>query len=171
MKLAVRFDHTTPLAVALKFEQFPDQLREELLATVSALATEAFGQVAARVPRRTGRLASQERIAIKDEPTRVSARVDFDGGDAQGGDFAKGGALEYGSKGEPVDYAGYTRQQDHVWNKRLSAPIDVLIGALTRTPTIAPQNFVRSVAASMQSEAVERLNAVADRAIEKLNND
>lgn len=170
-KPLVHFQITGSVETGLRFEQFPNDLRAALRGEIEALGREAFGQVAARVPRATGRLASQERLSIWEGPEFISARVDFDGAGAESNDHRKAGALEYGSRGKPIPIRAHQRRITTAWGKRLTAPLDRLVEAYERVPHVAARDFVRDVTAKMRGEALDRLEAVASQAVDKANKD
>lgn len=161
----VRYEIESSLELGLRFEIFPDQLHDDLLEEITALGREAYDAAAVTVPRRTGRLASQERIRIFDQPERVAAVVDFDGGDAKGNDAAKAGALEYGSRGDPLDIHAHVRRVESAFRR----PYEYLVHAYTRVPNIAEHRFARRVVDQIRGEAVSRLEAVIERRVDALN--
>lgn len=171
MKLEIRYDRVTLTTAAVRFDEFPNALRADLLVAINDLAAEAFARVAARVPRRTGRLAAQEQIDLKNEPDKVSATVNFDGGGAVGNDFAKGGALEYGSTGERFDVKSYTQSRTAAFGRALNAPHETMVRAYQRPGAIAAQAFTRPVFDAMKGPALARINDVAIKAIARANGD
>jgi len=159
------------VAAGLRFEEFPNDLRDALKGEIEALGREAFTKVAARVPRKTGRLASQERLRLVEGENYVTAIVDFGGADAQGQDHAKAGALEYGSKGKAVAVRAYERRIDRVFGRALAAPMDRLVKAYNRTPKVAERDFVRGAVQDMRPEIIQRLEAVVARAADDFSSD
>ena len=158
------FDVTGPLKGGIRFDVFPDTLREDLLTEIESLGREAFARVAAGVPHLTGRLASQEELEIVNEPGRVAAIVDFGGDGAESNDFAKAGALEYGSTGKSHEVQPHLMTITEAFGRLLDAPMTRITKQFSRTPDITADFFVRGAMAGMQNEIIDRLNAVVSRA-------
>lgn len=153
--------------VGLRFEQFPDALYAELKSEIASLGEELLLRVEAATPSRTGRLRSEERVRVFADPTSIKAQVDIAG--AKGSqDFAKAGALEYGAH-RATKVSAHSMRLDHFWARRLSAPIDVLVSAYTRTPDIETFAFERGPLGEMQAEALARLEAVVEKAVGEAN--
>ena len=168
--MPINIEITGDRTIGLKFDEFPDQIYEDLHREINALANEAFAREAALLPVRSGRMASQERVRVFPDKNRITGYVDFDGqGSGSGSDYANIGALEYGSKGTSVSVAEHTSQLDHVWNRHLAAPLAVLIKAFDRTPNIGEHDFARGTITSMQGEVTSRLNAVVAKAADEFN--
>ncbi|KUR73860.1 hypothetical protein [Novosphingobium sp. FSW06-99] len=165
----IRFEVRGTVKAALRFKEFPDQLRDELLKEMNALGREAFELVAAAVPHRTGRLASEEQLLIVNEPNVVGAVVNFEGDGADQNDFKKAGALEYGSSGKRQQVKEHAFMLDHVFDRMLAAPEIAIVEAYERTPNLAPDFFVRGPMAAMQGNIFERLEAVVTRAADAAN--
>jgi|GEM_PF-2067319 len=164
----IRFEVHGTLKAALRFEKFPDQLRDDLLAEINALGREAFEMVSANTPRRTGRLAGEEQLLIVNEPNVVGAIINFGAG-ATANDAKKAGALEYGSTGKPQEVSGRVWPLDHVWSRKLAEPLIAIAQAYERTPNIFPEFMVRGPMAALQGQALERLQAVVNRAVDTSN--
>ena len=169
MKLEIRYNRATITSAGVRFDQFPNQLRADLIVTINELAQEAMALAAARVPRRTGRLASELQIVNRNEPDVVSSTVNFDLG-AESSDFAKAGALEYGSTGKRFSIKTYTRGGDTVFG-RLVEPYEAIVKAYDRAGNIVERAFMRPILAEMQPRALAAINAVAERAIARTNDD
>lgn len=157
------------LQTALRFERFPDALRDALRDEIEQIAREAFGQVAAIVPRRSGELASRERLRAFETPDSVGAVVDFGGGDDTPGHDAKAGALEYGSRGKPVTVRAHPADLTVVFGRRLNEPHERMVRAFNRTPNLRAQPFVRPVSAAMQSDIFARLERIVGKAADEAN--
>lgn len=161
----VRYEIESSLDLGIRFDEFPSDLHDDLLHEIEALGHEAFDEAAALVPRRTGKLASMERLRIIDQPTRVAAIVDFDGPGSTGNDARKAGALEYGSRGRPIDINSHLRRVESAFRR----PYEYLVAAYERTPDIAEHRFTRRVVDRMRGEAVQRIEAVVARRVDELN--
>ena len=158
--------------VGLRFETFPDALYDELRQEITALANELFGRVAAATPELTGKLRSQERLRIFADPNRITGYVDIAGGKGSN-DYAKAGALEYGSKGKPTKVSAHHMRLDHHWSIMLAAPETVMVTKLgedySRTPNIEEFAFERGPLEAMQPEILARLSAVVEKAAAEAN--
>lgn len=163
----IRIDIAGDRHVGLRFDEFPDDLHAALREEIDNLSLELLGQVAARIPKNTGDLASKLRHRLFDNPDKISGRVDFTSADPQ--DFRKAAALEYGSRGKPVKVRGHAMKLDHFWSQKLAAPITVITKAYQRTPNVAERAFERGALAAMQPEVLSRLNAVVENAVRKAN--
>lgn len=162
----IHYSIDRPLEIGLRFEEFPTELHDDLLAEITALGREAFAGVAARLPRGNGKLADQQRMRIIDEQGRIAAIVDF-AGDAD--DARKAGALEYGSRGRPIAVRAHQRRQTHVFERHLAAPRQVLVDAYDRRPHLQERRFIRGTADAIRAQAVERIQAVVSKAVEHAN--
>ena len=58
---------------------------------------------------------------------------------------------------------------DHVFDRALSAPMDVIVKAFPRTPNIAEHAFERGPLDEMRGEIESRLNGVIEAAVAKAN--
>lgn len=162
---SIRFEVTGDRQVGLVFEEFPNELYDALKAEVNALANELFAAVRAATPRRTGRLASEERLRLSSTDTRISGFVVVDG---SANDASKAGALEYGAhRSTPVK--AHAMRLDHVFGHLLAAPMSVMVEAYNRTPDIQEVAFEHGPLDAMQSEIIERLNAVVERTVAEAN--
>ena len=166
----IRIDVAGDRQAGIRFEEFPDALRDDLRKEISALSLELFGRIEARVPRLSGDLASNVRHQLFVDKDKITGRVAMDGrGTGKGSDFAKAGALEYGSTGKKFKVAAHSAALDHYWEEKLAAPITVLVKAHKRASTIGEHAFMRGPLQAMQPEVVERLNAVVERAVQEAN--
>ena len=160
------------LRAGLKFEEFPDALREELVAEIDALAHEAFTRERAAIPVRTGKLQGQLRQVTHNDPKRIKGAIYIDGqGSGSGSDFAKAGALEYGSTGRKFDVGARRMKLDHFWEHRLRAPMEVLVKAYSRHSTIMEHRFARGTLEAMAPEILQRLEAVVAKTTKQASED
>ena len=164
---SVRISVAGARQVGLRFEEFPDNLYADLQAEISALSIELFARVQAATPRRTGQLSSQERLRLFTDKARITGYVDI-AGTKGSQDFAKAAALEYGAHA-PTKVRAHGMKLDHFWSLKLSAPIDVLVGAYMRTPDIDQHAFERGPLAQMGPEINTRLNAAVEKAVAEAN--
>lgn len=163
----IRINITGDRQAGLKFEEFPDDLYEDLRREIDSLTHELFGLVQAATPSRTGELRSQERVRIFTDKNRITGYIDV-AGKSGSQDFAKAGALEYGAH-RKTKVSAHSMKLDHVWGEMLNAPINVMVAAYERTPNIAEHAFERGPLAIMQPEILGRLNAAVEQAVAKAN--
>lgn len=163
----IHIEVTGDRQVGLRFEEFPDELYQQLKAEIEALATELYARVEAATPSRTGRLRSQERLRIFADPNRITGYVDI-AGDKGSQDFAKAAALEYGAHG-PAKVSAHSMRLDHYWSTQLTQPESVMVEAYTRTTNIMERAFERGPLGGMEAEVVSRLNAVVEAAAAEAN--
>lgn len=165
-QINVHIANESALQAGLRFEEFPDELRDALRNEISALTRELLNRERPAVPVQTGKLVSQIRDAVHNDPERIRGVVYLAGkGSGSGSDFAKAGALEYGSKtGKRFKVVAHEMSLDHVFEEHLAAPITVLTKAYERSGGLKPHRFARGALESKSSEIVQRLEAVVARA-------
>jgi hypothetical protein len=149
--------------VGIRFEQFPQNVYDRLVAAVQEKTDELLARVEAATPTLTGRLRSQERARVfHDNPNRIAGYIDI-AGEKGSGDFAKAAALEYGAH-RATKVKPHPMKLDHYWSDRLTAPTMVMVGAYTRTPNIAAHSFMRGPAEQMKVEILAALHGAVDTA-------
>jgi hypothetical protein len=164
----IRFDVTNARQVGLRFEAFPDALYEDLRREIDALSNELFMRVQALTPSRSGDLRSKERLRLFTDKTRITGYIDI-AGEKGSQDFAKAGALEYGTRGRANKVSAHAMKLDHYWSQKLVEPVTVLTRSFERTPNVAQFAFERGALATYQPEVASRLNAVVDNAVKDFN--
>lgn len=163
---AVRIGLTGDRQAGLRFEEFPDVLYEELRVAISSLGDELLGLIEAATPSKTGELRSKERLRVFADKDSIKAYIDVS---ADGrAEMIKAAALEYGAH-KLTQVKSHSRKLDHVWDRMLSAPMDVIVKAYPRTPNIAEHAFERGPLAVMRGQIFERLNAVVEKAVAGAN--
>ena len=166
---AIRIDIAGDRQVGLRFDEFPDALYQDLQEEVGSLSQELYGRVVWSTPSLTGTLRSEERLRLFTDPDRITGYVDIEGGDGSN-EYAKAGALEYGSRGRATKVATHDMKLDHFWSRKLAEPIDVVTQYLDgRIPNITEERFERGPLEAMQPEILSRLNAVVARATAEAN--
>jgi len=163
----IRINITGDRQAGLKFEEFPDDLYEDLHREIDALTHELLGLVQAATPSHTGRLRSQERARIFTDKNRITGYIDV-AGEKGSQDFAKAGAIEYGAH-RKTKVSEHSMKLDHAWGQMLNAPITVIVAAYERTPNIAAHAFERGPLAVMQPQILGRLNDAVSQAVAKAN--
>lgn len=152
----------------LRFEEFPDAMHDALRNEIDEISHELMVRIEAAIPQKSGKLRSQVRLRMFDEEDRIKGYIDI-AGEKGSTDYAKAGALEYGSKGKPVSVSAHAMRLDHFWHHRLNAPITVLTEAYQRTPTIAEHSFMRGSLAAMRPEIISRLTGVIENTVDEAN--
>ena len=143
--------------VGLKFERFPQEAHDALLARITGLTADLKDRVIAAEPERTGRLKSETRSAVEDRPNRITGRVFI------GAEFAKAAALEYGAHGTTTVKA-HPARLGHVF-ARLIEPMTVIVAQHDRRVNIAEQRFLRGALAEIAPVAIEQMKeALAEAA-------
>jgi hypothetical protein len=148
--------------VGIKFDTFPAQCHDELLAVVQADTPQLASRVASAAPSLTGKLRSEVSHAVFDDKTRITGAVFIRGKD--GNDFAKAGALEFGAHGR-AKVKAHEATLDHVFGERLDAPMKVMVEAYSRQTNIAARRFERGPLADMASKIEGDLQAAVERSI------
>jgi hypothetical protein len=164
----VRIDIAGDRQTGLRFEDFPDDLHDDLRSEIDSLSRELLSRIEAAVPSKGGTLRSQVRLRMFGQEDRIRGYIDIDGRKGST-DYAKAGALEYGSRGKPTKVGAHQMKLDHFWDHRLAAPTNVLVDAYSRTPNIAEHSFMRGPLAAMRPEIVQRLTGVVERAVADAN--
>ena len=132
--------------VALKFDTFPTQLHDRLLATITSLTNKLFGLVVSAEPSKTGKLRSTTKKKIVDQKgKRISGVVFIDA------DFAKAGAEEYGAH-RRTKVKAHKQNLDHAWGRKMNSPQEVMVSAYTRQANIVARKFERGPLDSMRGE-------------------
>lgn len=166
----LRIDLDNDRWVSLRFEKFPEELRDDLLDEIEDLTAELYLRERAAIPVRTGKMQGQLKKKVWNDPKRIKGVVDFDGkGSGSGSDFAKYGALEYGSTGRPFKVRAHPMQLTHFLQHQFDAPMRVLVKAHERIGKIREHRFARGTLEAMTPEILERLNAVVERATAAAN--
>lgn len=173
----IRISSDSDLRAGLRFEEFPNQLAEALRDEISAITREAFIRYRSSVPVRTGKLLGQVREAVHYDaadrhrgPAQIRGVVYIDGkGSGSKSDYAKAGALEYGSTGKKFKVAAHDMSLRHVFEEALAAPTTVLVKAFERHSTIKPHRFARGTINAMAPEVNRRLEAIVTRTVGAAN--
>jgi len=150
--------------VALRFEQFPEGLRQRLHGAIERLTERLAARVRAATPKRSGRLASEVRSRVEDGPEFVRGRVFIDAPD--GRDAGKAAALEYGAHKPPRKgfVVEHKRSLNHLWGRAVS-PMEVIVDRYTRTANIMERRYLRGPFQAMRGEIEEEMrDAVTETA-------
>lgn len=164
----IRFDVTGDRQVGLRFDAFPDGLYQDLLDEITKDTRQLFAAIQALTPRRTGKLAGEERMRVFQSKDRITGQIDIDAPKGSE-EFAKAGALEYGAHRARGLLKTHPMKLDHFWSNKLDAPITVMVEAHARPPNVAEVAFERGPLAAMGPEIAARLNAVVEKRVLETN--
>jgi hypothetical protein len=167
MSDSIRIDVTGDRQVGLRFEEFPDELYDDLRREIDGLTNELLSLVRGATPDLTGKLRGEERARVFADEKKIKGLVDVAAPDQS--EARKAGALEYGSTGKAVKMPIHTAQLDHIWDRKLAEPMTVIVKAFDRTPNIMEHAFERGPLEAMQPEILARLNAAVSKAVAKAN--
>jgi hypothetical protein len=145
----------------IRFDQFPQKAHDTLLRRITALTSQLEARVKMAAPAGTGKLRGAIVQHVYDERVdRIRGRVTFSG------DYAKAAALEYGAHNR-TSVAAHPMNLDHVFLRRLQAPISVTVAAHSRTPNITAHRFLRDPMGAMQAQIAAELHQAVEEAVGK----
>jgi hypothetical protein len=148
-------------AVALRFAQFPERARAALQHRLEAISQQLLARVQGAEPARTGRLKGETVPFASSSGDRVRGGVHVAAPDS--GEHGKGAALEYGAHGS-AQVTAHARALDHVFGRRLTSPLAVMVAAYSRHVNIAERRYLRGPLDAMRGEIVAELRAALDEA-------
>lgn len=151
----------------LRFEEFPDALREDLREEIDSLTADLFAKIRAVAPKETGDLQSKINAKIHDHEKRIVGSI-YIAGKKGSQDFAKAGALEYGAH-RTTKVKEYARRPHGKVQAKFDAPAEVIVRAHTRKNKQSEHAFLRGPMASARQEVENRLNAVVEKNVAKAN--
>lgn len=164
---AIRIGVKGDRQAGLRFDEFPDALREGLREEIDSLTNELYGRIRAATPSKTGDLRDKERVRLFNDKDRITGYVDI-AGKKGSQDFAKAGALEYGAR-RTKKVNEHKMRLDHYWHDKLDAPRMVIVKAFDRRNNQAEHSFLRGPLGAMQPEILRRLNSVVENAVQEAN--
>ena len=152
--------------LALRFESFPVQLHDKLLARITGLTAELESRIEAATPvGKTGKLRSEETQRIfGDVATRVAGYVGIYAPGGGSGAYAKAATIEYGTnkprrafekRGSMVD--GLYSPRRRIINK-LSKPVHIEAFRYLRGPLEAMRSEIEAALAEVVSSTVDEAN-------------
>ena len=157
--------------IVARFEQWPAELHDALLARIRALTADLEARVRALAPERTGKLKSEITSRLYDDPQRIKGMVTLDG-DLPGSEYAKAAALEYGAPGRGGRFKvrAYRRTIAEAFGRDI-APTRVDVGAYSRLANLDARAYLRGGLAGMETQAAADLQAVIDQQAKAFAND
>ena len=164
---SIHFEVAGDRQVGLRFDEFPDALRGDLLTKIEALSAELYARIVAATPSLTGLLRSEERLRVLQNKDRITGLVDINAPKGSK-EFGKAAALEYGADG-PAKVSAHMMQLDHHWANKLARPQRVMVDAYTRTTNIMEHAFERGPLASMQPQILAALNDSVEKTTAEAN--
>ncbi len=146
------------LKATLRFEEFPQAIRVQLLAAVKKLTAQLASKVRAKAP---GSVKGKIITQLFDDPDQVAGRITVDA------DFAKVGALEWGAPGKrPKEWVKeHPAKLDHAWGHQLARPMTVIIAKHRRHLHFEARRFFRGPLAASRGEIEEVLHQAVVNAI------
>lgn len=163
----VRIDVKGDRQAGLRFEEFPDALREELREEIDSLTSELYTRIGTVIPNKTGDMRSKLRAKLHEHDNRIVGSV-YIAGKKGSQDLAKAGALEFSARRtKPVKE--HKMRLDHAWNTKFDSPRTVIVEAFDRRNRQTEHAFMRGPLAAMQPEVKQRLNAVVEKAVKEAN--
>jgi hypothetical protein len=145
----------------LRFEQFPAQVHDRLLATLTSLEQRLEAAVVAAEPSLSGQLRALTGGRVYDHGDRIAAVVGVRTQTAQ--DARKAAALEYGSN-KTVAVRAHAAKLAHIWARAIS-PITVQVSASTRLSNLDPRRFLRDPIEAIRATALEEMRQAVSAAV------
>jgi len=164
----LKIDITGARQAGLRFDEFPQQLYDDLSAEIDALGHELYKRIVAALPDKhaTGRLASQIKFVLYTDPNSIKGRISLGSSDAN--DFKKTATLEYGSQGKVITLHRRFSLIDKF--ARMFSRSDKRLKENWTRPTNVPAfRFERDPTAELQPEILARLNAVVENLAKQVN--
>jgi hypothetical protein len=155
--------------LSLRFEQFPEHLRERFRARLERIKGPLVAAVQAAEPVRSGKMRAATGGGIYEHPNRIAlvvgVRIDAGAGKTKRGsvDAGKVAALNYGSHRQ-IDLRGHLEQRTNFWG-RLLDPVGVQIAAHRRQTNIDAYNFLGGPQSAMRAEEIAELQSAVDETI------
>lgn len=143
-------------AVELIFDQFPQELHQELFDRISGLTGDMAATVRSNVPRKTGRLASEVREFVRDTPNKITGVVTFSA------EFAKAAALEYGAHGS-AKVGSHTMRLGHAWAHVFASPEVVSVPDYSRHLDLTARRFLRESEQQLEARITDELQQAVNQ--------
>lgn len=148
--------------IALRFEQFPERLREKLRAAIGRVLPELAAAEQAAAPRRTGALASEiGATEIQEGPNFIRGIVGMARG-LPGREYGKAGAEEYGAHREIIVRKPGVRALNLGLKRLRKSHPDKLY---TRTVNIIERRYIRGPFAAMRGQIQDELADAVNEAV------
>ncbi|MDE3038770.1 MAG: hypothetical protein KGJ21_10025 [Pseudomonadota bacterium] len=146
--------------VVARFNEWPAELHDSLLARIRTLTSALQGRVMALAPERTGKLKSEIASKVYDDPQKIKGLVTLEGGLSRS-EYIKAAALEYGAHGG-VDVRRYSRTIAEAFGRDIS-PALINVSAYHRITNIEERFYLRGGLADVEAEAAAELQQVIDQ--------
>ena len=158
--MEIGIEISTDRRVALKFDQFPRQAHDALLASITQTTERLRAMVEGAAPKQTGKLVSEISSRVVDAPNHITGYVGIAG---DGADYAKAAALEYGAHGT-AHLREHGAKLGHLWAKLIS-PMQVIVSAHDRRVNIAEHDFLRGPLRAIEADALAEMKQALDTAV------
>lgn len=149
--------------VALRFEQFPQTAKDNLLEVVTNYQSQLQTEVQDRLPRRTGGISDSLTGGVENQATKVRGWVNLGGKDSNL--IRKIAALEYGASGSVKVKAKDSRGLRTVYGHYIT-PMNVAISAYDRQANIIAQRFLRDPLAQIANPFLDAAEQAVRKATE-----
>jgi hypothetical protein len=158
--MEIGIEIVTDRKVALRFDEFPAEAHANLKAAITQVTERLRDMVEGAAPKRTGKLASEIEMSVKDYPDRISGIVSVRG-DTQN-ENAKAGAEEYGAHGVAHVKEHPSRRTD--LSSKISAPSRGMVKAYNRRVNITARNYLRDPLHEIEGDALAAMHEAVDKA-------
>lgn len=153
---------STARRLEVVFETIPDNLHKGLLDRITEFTERLAGRIRSVEPARTGKLRSETVDKIDDYGDRITGRVMI-AQNLPSKEYARAAALEYGAH-KRMTVTEHQARLDHVFSRRLIAPMQVIVDRHGRTPNIASRRFMRGPTAQIAPDFIDAIRQVAQQA-------
>jgi len=154
--------------VVARFNEWPAELHDALLAKIRALTDALEGRVQALAPERSGKLKDEIVSRVFDDPQKIKGLVTLEGGLTKT-EYVKAAALEYGAHRGAKSRA-YQRTISEAFGRDIS-PKRINVSAYSRIANIDARIYLRGGLADVEGDAVEQLQQVIDQSAKAFDDD
>ncbi len=167
MSFGIEMENKSLTKINLRFDKFPTVAHDRLVEAMWRIEKRLEAAVLADEPTMSGKLKSLTGGRVYDHGTRIAAVVGVRDKTQQGA--RKAAALNYGSRGRPVDVRAHEAWLDHYFAQAMSLPHFVLVRAHKRVPNIEGFKFLQKAIASERRTAIEELRLALEQAVTESN--
>lgn len=154
--------------VVARFDEWPKDFHDALLARIRDLTSELQSRVRALAPSRTDKLKDEIISRVFDDPQKIKGLVTLEDG-LSGSEYAKAGALEYGAH-RATRVRKHRRTITEAFGRTIS-PTSADIQAYSRIANIDAQIFLRGGLGDVEGDAVTQLQEVIDQSSKEFGDD
>ncbi len=148
--------------LAVRFEVFPDKLRERLVSRIESLTQELYERVEAATPVKTGELVGEETIRdYADQPGRIAGYVGVFAPQDPANQYAKAATLEYGTNKPRRAF-----ERKKVMLTELTSARRRLVGQMSRSVHIEAIRYLRDPTKEMEPEVLAAIEEEVEGAVQ-----